>query len=214
MTLNELAKEYKQTKSNAILNKIFEVLSSEIKTKAQKIFYKQKFIKDKYEVEIFNKVTKKFVKAERVSTFKLCDTKKIDLEDVEQELYLLVMKLLENFDAEKPFENYLNATIKNWRPDFIRTFNFVQGLNTVNESELPEKNDKESTLDDIVIEQKEVVEIEDLFNNLTESEKKFIELKKLNLDKNQSQLAEIIGVTQQRVQQILESLKKKCNYHL
>jgi RNA polymerase sigma factor (sigma-70 family) len=215
MTLNQLAKEYKKTASSIILNEIFKLLTDALHKKAQYVFYEQKFSKGKYDIEIFDKTTKQFQKEKRTETFRLCDTKKVEFVDVEQELNLKVMELLNKYDARKPFENYLFATLKNWRPTFIQNLNFTKGLNTVNESDLADINDKHSSLDEVVsVMPEEEIEIDDLFANLTEEEKKFIELKKKFPHKNQTEIATILGVTQQRVSQILIDLKKKCNYRL
>jgi RNA polymerase sigma factor (sigma-70 family) len=211
--LNLLAKEFKRTKLRIISNRILTLLSAPIHQKATYVFYKQQFIKEKFKIEVFDKKTKTYKIEERVKCFRLCDTKKLEIEDIEQELNLKVLELLENYDARKPFSNYLFGTLKNWRPSYIQDVNFIKDLDTQNESELPDKENEQQTLDDVTdnyqSRQNEEIELDYLFENLTEAEKKFIKLRLKNPQKNQSELALIIGVSQERVSQIIEGLRKK-----
>jgi len=211
--INLLAKEYKRTKSQIILNQIFKLLSSAIHKKATYVFYRQQFIKDKFEIEVFDKKTKNYKKEERVKCFRLCDTKKLELEDVEQELNLKVLELLENYDARKPFENYLFATLKSWRPIYIQDVNFIKGLDTKNESELPDKNDEQQTLDDIAIrepkEQNGEIELDQLFENLSIQERKMLNILKNNPKITQTELAKRFNVTQERISQLFINIRLK-----
>jgi len=216
--LTKLAKEYKKTKDSKICQEIFTLLDKTIKDKANYMFYKQKFIKDKnitYTMEIFDKDSKTFKEKEIPSCFRLCDIKKFDLEDIIQELNLLILELLNNYDARRPFKNYLFYTLKVWKPYCIKDVNFIKRLDDTNESELPIIDEQEVTLNILGSHiSKEPIELEDLFENLTEIEKKVINLKRVNPKINQSQIAKNIGVTQQRISQILTNLKKKCKYDL
>ena len=62
--LNELAKEYKQKKSEKILKEIFKLLSSTIKAKAQHVFFKRKFVKSRYDYKGFDRHKQKIVSEE------------------------------------------------------------------------------------------------------------------------------------------------------
>jgi len=211
--LNDLAKQYKKTNSQAILFEIFKLLAQSIKTKARYIFYKQDFIKEKYEVLVYDKKKEDLKKQKRVRYFKLCDTHKIELEDIEQDLQLQVMELLKKYDPKKPFENYFNATLSDWRPSCVREFNFIKDLDTKNEAELVQENQEEPPLDDLATIEPEYpvedVNIDKMFRNLTEKEKSLLELMVKFPNKNQQELADIIGVTQPRIVQILKEIRKK-----
>jgi len=211
--LNELAKQYKKTNSQVILLEIFKLLAQPIKTKARYIFYKQDFVKEKYEVMVYDKKKEDLKKQKRVRYFKLCDTNKIELEDIEQDLQLQVMELLKKYDPKKPFENYFNATLSDWRPSCVREFNFIKDLDTKNETELVQENQEEPPLDDLATIEPEYpvedVNIDKMFQNLTKKEKNLLELMVKFPNKNQQELADIIGVTQPRVVQILKEVRKK-----
>ena len=210
--LNELAKEYKQTKSQVILNNIFKLLYKALKDKASYVFYKQNFFKEKRTTEIFNRKTKRFEKKEEIITIKLYNTKKIELEDIEQELKLKVMELLTNFDVKKPFENYLFSTLKNWRPSYVQEVNFMKGLDTINESDLNNKDEENINLDNFPAPEQKIEEptnYEILFQNLTIQERFLINILRRCPNKKQQELADIIGVTHQRIDQILKVLRKK-----
>jgi RNA polymerase sigma factor (sigma-70 family) len=215
-TLTKLATEYKKTKSEKVLNDIFKFLSLALKNKAKYVFYKQKFIKNKYETEVFDKETLKFKKEERVSTFRLCDTKKVELEDVEQELNLKVIELLDNYDNKLPFDNYLFGTLKYWRPDYIRKFNFIKDLDTINESDYTDTkgNNNFVNLPAPDPEDTELPDLSEMFGSLTKGEEKLLKLMIKFPYKNQQELADTVGVSQQRVCQILELLKKKYKKNL
>ena len=60
--LNELAKEYKKTKSQGILNQIFKMLEKVLKKKANYLFQERHF-----------------------GNIRLCETKLLELEDLQQE---------------------------------------------------------------------------------------------------------------------------------
>jgi RNA polymerase sigma factor (sigma-70 family) len=203
--LTELAREYKKIKSQKV--------SSALKKKADYVFYEQKFFKNEYKVRIFNRETLKFKNEKRINTFRLCDTKKIELEDIQQELNLKVMELLEKYNISLPFTNYLFGTLKNWRPSYVQDINFVKGLDTINESDLSgNKEIKDTDINDIPApEQKteESINLDTLFANLTSQEKMVINILRKDCKKKEDEIAKIIGVTQPRVAQILQSIREK-----
>jgi len=93
--------------------------------------------------------------------------------------------------------------------------NFLQWLGTTNESEMGE-DEGENLLEQLAIASPilEPANLMDFFEDLTEEEKSFLNLCIKNKDKNQSQLSEIIGVTQPRVSQIVANLRKKLKINL
>jgi len=212
-SLNDLAKQYKKTNSQVVLIEIFKLLAQPIKTKARYIFYKQDFIKEKYEVMVYDKKKEDLKKQKRVRYFKLCDTNKIELEDIEQDLQLQVMELLKKYDPKKPFENYFNATLSDWRPSCVREFNFIKDLDTKNETELVQENQEEPPLDDLATIEPEYpvedVNIDKMFQNLTKKEKNLLELMVKFPNKNQQELADIIGVTKQAVSKMIIGVREK-----
>ena len=217
--INELAIQYKNTNDRIILNEIFKLLYDSIQEKTKYIFYKHDFVKNRYQIKIWNSSQKKYKSEKRVNTFKLCNSKKIEISDVEQELKLEILRIIRDYDVKLPFENYLNSSLINWRPSFIRKKNFMEVLSTINESELINEEEEESPLNNLMSVDaqypEEHTDILSQFGNLTKKEKILIQLISSHPEKNQTELAEIIGVTQQRIAQMKQILKNKykktCN---
>lgn len=214
--LTQLAKEYKRKENPEICKQIFKLLEKVITKKANYVFYQQKFIKDKTitkEMEMFDKKTKQFIKKQIPICFRLYEVHKIELEDVIQELNLTILKLLENYDTNRPFTNYLFYKLKRWRPLCVQDTNFLGELNTKSESELSDNEEQQITMNNIKPTNfEEPIELDDLFQNLTEQEKKVIKLKAGNPQIKQSEIAKNIGVTQKTISIILANLKKKCKF--
>lgn len=193
MMLNELVLEYKTKKNSQTLNKIFLDLSKMIHNKAKFVFYQQKFS------------AKKFV-------FKLVDTKKIELEDVEQELNLFILKLIDKCDINKPFDKYLYSSIWLWVPKFVNK-DFINSLRNVPifDTDLDGDDANIKKLDILRVFSKfdEEVDLDYLFENLTDDEKKLLNILQKNSEIKQSELADIFKVTQPRIAQLYESIRVK-----
>lgn len=196
MNLTSMVKEYKQTKSDIVLNKIFIQIQPILKKKAKYIYYHKKFKGNGY-------------------SFTIAQTRKLDFEDALQELNMEILRIIKEYDPEKSFEPYFFATLWNWRPQFLKQGNFLQWLRMTNESEMGE-DEGENLLEQLAIASPilEPVNLLDFFEDLTEEEINFLNLCIKNKDKNQSQLSEIIGVTQPRVSQIIANLRKKLKVNL
>lgn len=204
MTLNELAIEYKKTNSKEILTLIFEKIMPKLKEKAKYVFYHQRFKAEEYSVNDYNKETEELENKIKVSTFKLCETHKMDYKDVEQELYLLVLELLQNYDINLAFSKYLSSSVWNWRSECVRQYNFIKDLQTINDFE-----EQNITHRQEFIFPEEEIEIDTLFKKLTKRELEFVELCKKYPEKNHSQIAEIMGVSREYARQLKNNLKKK-----
>jgi RNA polymerase sigma factor (sigma-70 family) len=188
--INELVKQYKKTKDSQVLNQIFEVLKNIIKTKSEFIFYQKLFKFGKFE-------------------FRLVDTKQYELNDVKQELNLEVLRIIKDYNINEPFEPYFFASLWNWKPRFVNK-KLIQQLLNIHEVD----EDEDSKVNNIPAEPVEIedeLNIDEMFTNLTDIEKKIVILLKDNPELNQSQLAETIGVTQQRISELLVNIRKK--YH-
>jgi len=192
--LNELVKQYKKNKSSKILNEIFLIVDKQLQQKAKWIFYQQNF-------NIEGKICK------------LNDVHKVDIDDIVQELRLTVLELIEKYNPKKPFENYLNHTLTHWFPEIMRKKDTRRDLGLVSQGELYNEETEEGiNIENFPIPEQtsqEKPDIDEMFVNLTEREKKLLELMIEFPEKNQQELADIIGVTQQRIDQILKGLRKK-----
>lgn len=195
-TLDEQVLEYKKTKDRNLLNNLFITLQPMIKKKSEYVFYHKKFNCGNYSI-------------------RLCDTKKVELDDIIQELNLEILRLIEDYDITRPFKNYFFATLWDWRPAFIRTGNFGKEINMVISENMLATDENVNFLDNMAdpnsIQVQDDTPIFQKFTDLTEEEKKVMNLLMKNNKMNQSQIAKIIGVTQPRVSQIIKKLKDKYN---
>lgn len=189
-TLNELAVEYNQKKEGAVLLEIYKKLEKTITEKAKFVFYQKKF---RYGIKLVN-------------------TKQVDFEDIKQELYLEILRLLNNLDPKKSFETYLYSTLWNWDASRIINQDFYNQLKNVNMITADEADEEDTPIIDTIAtlpKFDEEEEIEHLFTKLTSTEKKIIEILRLNSKIKQPELAKILKVTQQAVSKIFVSLRKK-----
>ena len=206
--LDKLAKEYIETKDKTILVKIFKLLKHILKQKASFVFYQKTFHEGKITGHIKSLDGKKIPVYEH--NFRLVDTKQTELEDVEQELAIEVIRILKKYKPTESFETYLFAAIWNWTPKFARKnkfFNYLK-FNTMNV--IDDTGKEKSLIDDIPQEISAYEEnFVDMFENLTENEIKIINLFQENGNIKQPEIARIIGITQQGVSFILKNLRKK-----
>lgn len=208
--LQQLVIDYKTTKHQKLLEEIFLLLDKLLIKKAKYIFYKQKFFKNYCVKRIYDEETKQYIDKQFTECFKLCDIGKVDYEDVLQELKIEVLRIIENYDIKKPFMTYLVSSIWKWRPDYIRNKQFVAELSNVEENEnILDKSFIEKSSEEINTKQ-----ILKRFSNLTEQEEKYIKLKINHPEYNQSEIADILGVTQQRVSELKKNLRKKYSADL
>jgi DNA-binding CsgD family transcriptional regulator len=183
--LELLVKNYKKKKDEQSLNQIFKLLNNVLKEKAKYIFYKQSF---------FGK-----------DGLKLCDTKQVELNDVMQELYLELLRIIDNYMVKEPFENYLYANLKLWRPKFINV-DFLKNLKTKSIYRLNEEGEEENLADNISI--PEPINIE-FSLPLTKKEQKVWELLQGNLNLSQEKIAEEMDISQKYVSNLITSIKNK-----
>ena len=193
MTINEMVVEYKKTKNSQTLNQIFISLSKVIHEKAKYVFYQEKFHASNF-------------------AFKLVDTKKIDLEDVVQELNLLALELINKCDIDKPFDKYFYSSIWYWHPRFVNK-DFINSLKNcpIFDTDLDGDDANENKLDILRVFPKfeEEIYLDDLFANLTEDERKLLIILQKNPSIKQSELVGIFKVTQPRISQMYDSIRKK-----
>jgi len=219
--LTPLVKEYLKTKSSTLLTSIFKELEQPLLDKAKYAYYEQSFCSGEYNIDEYNKKSKKFEPKTKKAYIKLKNTHEVDFSDVLQSLRLHVLLLFSKWEQKVPFEHYLLSSLKYWKPHDIIKEAFKKEIRTLNNSELTTEDDStgidryciiEPTQRDFQkeAEDKELVrQFERCFQGLTKSELKVINLLKNNPELKQSQVAEILNVKKQRVSQIYAGLRKK-----
>jgi len=197
--LKNLVIKYKKTKSKQILNDIFDLLKSIIEKKAKFIYYKKYF-----PVSLYHNNNKK-------GTFNLFKSYLCEYVDVEQDLNMEIMRLINDFNIKKDFKTYLFSSLWMWIPSFINK-NFVETLHNV-KLYSSDSDGRESGINIPANKniEKNFVEskIKDLLKELDNSIDKKILLNLLNKkDLTQIKIAKKLGITQQRVSQIIIKIKK------
>jgi RNA polymerase sigma factor (sigma-70 family) len=191
--LNELVVNYKKTKNSQILNKIFKLLAEVIHDKATFVFSQQKFQAKGYK-------------------FRLKNTNKLTVEDVEQYLNLFTLELIKRCDNNKPFDKYFFSSIWHWHPKFINK-DFLNQLKnfSIFDTDFEDDNVKTNKLDILRVFPKfeEKLNLDEMFDDLTVTEKKLLNIILKTKNQNQSELADILGVSQSYISRIFENLKKK-----
>jgi len=183
--LTELVIQYKKNKDNKILNTIFLLLEKNLKEKADYVFYQQNFFGKK--------------------GIKLSATKKVDYDDIKQELYYEILKIINTYDTKFPFENYLFSSLKFWKPSIINT-EFFKNLNTQSIYQINEEGEEENIAENIMITNPQKIEF---IEDLTNKEREIFDLLKSDINLTQIEIAEELGISQQRVSDLIASIKKK-----
>ena len=190
--LTDLVRQYKRTQSTIILGEIFQLIDDNLKKRAQYLFYQQKF-----------QVGKKSIR--------LVDLKRMEFDDVLQDLRLRILELISQYDVKRPFENYYYTTLQFWFPKCLRNRDQREELGILTESEMKSNEDDSSVFDHLTTPAVYPIENIEIFDNLSEMEKKVVDLFFDSPDKNQQEVAEILGVTQQRVSELIMNIRKKYN---
>ncbi|HUS50125.1 MAG TPA: winged helix-turn-helix transcriptional regulator [Candidatus Paceibacterota bacterium] len=189
--LNELVKQYKKTELQETFSQIFELLEETIVKKAKYVFYKQRFFSDE--------------------SLKLCDTKKVELEDIKQELRLEIIEWINRCKRSLPFDKYLYSNLWNWKPKSINK-DFLESLKIISIYRKTEEGEDENVIERIPTPEQKIEDLtnyDEMFENLTIIEKMIINILRENSKATQQQIAEIIGVTQQQIVKYLKKIRKK-----
>jgi RNA polymerase sigma factor (sigma-70 family) len=216
MKVESLIKEYKQIKDKKILDQIYLSLNPVIKNKARYIFEKKYYPLSLY-YRCYNCLQCKKQKSEQCQECTLCscvkgtfNLKKRHLcsqEDIENDLWIDVLRMIETYDMSKKWDNYFYASLWNWQPTFL-TKNFIKSL--LDES-LEESNDvekiEESTQRIVKIEADNLIEIAK--GILSEDEMKILYILLLPKKLTHLQIAKKLNVSQQTVSLKLAKIRKK-----
>jgi RNA polymerase sigma factor (sigma-70 family) len=197
--LTELIIEYKKTKDKILSEKIYIELRFIVEKKAKYIF-EQKY----YPISLYHK-------SEKNGCFNLRKHNLCEYFDVENDLWIEIFRIIENYDITKEFENYLYSSLKNWTPSFINK-NFVDSL--ANNSLNYVRNEEEQLIEIEDDNGKNITEqnsnLEEIFAICnTDRERKILSIILGEKGITQKEIAKKIGISQPAVNKILRGLKKK-----
>jgi len=223
INLTSLVKEYKETKNKLLLDKIYLELQSTIKQKARFIYYAKWYPLNLYHpCKYCRNCTKlnNIPKSEHNLICKNCqDCKCIkgffnlkknnlcDYEDVENDLWLEILRTIGNFDTTKDFNTYLFSNLWEFIPTFI-TKNFIKSLTNKSLIKIDEEGNESESEREISEEETQTKQI-DLDNILklckTKRKKEIVRLLAKGL--KQEEIAEILKVSPQYISNVLKGLR-------
>jgi len=224
INLTNLVKEYKQTKNKFILDKIYIELKTTIQQKARFIYYAKWYPMNLYHPCKYCRNCDKLnnvPKAEHITICKDCDICKCvkgffnlnknnlcEFADVENDIWLEILRTIENFDITKDFNIYVFSCLWEFVPTFI-TKDFIKSLS--NKSLTQQDDEGNESQIDILDEQEEPkLSSEEIFKvATTKREKELINLFLNDKTMNQEKAGKLLGLTQQAISLILNKLKKK-----
>ena len=165
--LTNLVIQYKQSKNKQIIDKIYSELKNTVRQKTQFIYYAKWYPMNLYHKCKYCRNCDKLnnvPKSEHNIICKDCNICKCikgffnlkkhnlcDFEDVENDIWLEIMRVIENFDITKDFNTYLFSCLWEFVPTFI-TKDFIKSLS---HKSLTQQDDKGNEYEiDVAIEEK------------------------------------------------------------
>lgn len=211
--LSELIREYKKTLNKLLMEKIYILLTPLIKKKSEFIFKKKYYPYSLYHkcvecLKCKNKIN--CDKCKRCScikgTFNLKKSGLCELEDIESDLWLEILRIIEYYDITKDFDTYMYSCIWEWKPSFL-TKNFIKSLQN---KSLSKYNQDEEDMD-IPIENTDIennYNIDRILKSCNSDNERTI-IKMLINGYNQSEIAKKLKLTSQNVSSLILNLKDK-----
>jgi RNA polymerase sigma factor (sigma-70 family) len=224
LNLTNLVKEYKQTKNKQIKEQICTELKSTIQDKARFIYYAKFYPLNLYHPCKYCKNCNKLndiPKEEHNTICKDCEVCKCikgffnlnkdhlcEYFDVENDIWLEVLRVIENFDITKDFNIYLFSCLWEFIPTFI-TKDFVKSLSNKSLTQQDEEgNETQIDISDEKIEEK--LSLEDILKVVkTKREKEVIHLFLNDKTMTQEKAGELLGISHQAISLILKKLQKR-----
>lgn len=244
--LERLVKEYKINKSDIIFNRIYKILLPIVKRKTTFIYYKKWYPYHLYnpcsQCKICHKLNK-IPKFEHTMTCKECDVCTCNplergffnlnnnglcrWEEVFNDLWIRILRTIENYDITKSFDTYLISTLWEYRPSFI-TKKFIKSIvshkpfkQSINEDdnndieEMCGEENREFYTEMIDERTEERPILQDIFKTCkNETEIKICKLYLENQNITEEELGEKLGMTKQNISLILHRLRKRLKKYL
>lgn len=229
INLTELVKEYKLTKNKTILNSIYLELKSTIVQKAKFIYYRKWYPLNLYHFckyckhctklnnipkKEHNLICKECEKCKCIKGFfNLKKDNLCEYSDVENDIWLEVLRVIENFDITKNFNTYLFSCLWEFVPSFI-TKDFIKSLS--NQSLTQEDSQNNEPQIDIIDENQksEIYQDEILKICKTKREREVINLFFENKTMTQEKAGKILNITHQAISLILHKLQNRLRKYL
>jgi RNA polymerase sigma factor (sigma-70 family) len=229
INLTNLVIQYKKTKNQAIIDKIYIELKTTIQQKARFIYYAKFYPLNLYHPCKYCRSCDKLnnvPKGEHSIICKDCEVcrcikgffnlKKDNLcefEDVENDIWLEVLRVIENFDITKDFNTYLFSCLWEFVPTFI-TKDYVKSLSNKSLTKTDDEgNEAEIDIPDEQAETK--LSLEEILKECkSKREKELLNLFLNDKSMTQEKAGEILGISQQAISLIFNKLQEKLKKYL
>jgi RNA polymerase sigma factor (sigma-70 family) len=216
--------QYKQNKNKLLLDKIYAELKSTVQQKAKFIFFAKWYPMNLYHKCKYCRNCDKLnnvPKSEHNLICKECDICKCvkgyfnlkkdnlcEYEDVENDIWLEILRTVENFDTTKDFNTYVFSCLWEFVPSFI-TKDFIKSLSHKSLTQQDEEgNETEMDIPDEP-EESSSLNLDQLYKMCrTKTERKVIDL--LLKGHKQIHIANELNVSEPYISQIIAQLKRKC----
>lgn len=128
-----------------------------------------------------------------------------EYEDVENDLWLEIMRIVDNYDEDRDFNTYLIACLWDWMPKFL-TKDFIDSLS--NTSTVVEEDGEEKEIDIEVPESSSRLSFEEIFSVCkTEKERRIVQ--KMRENKGVCEIAKEMKCSHQYISLITQRLQKR-----
>lgn len=227
INLTNLVTQYKQNKNSQTLNQIYTELTSTIQQKARFIYYAKFYPLNLYHACKYCRNCSKLNNVPKEEHNIICKSCEIcrcikgffnlrkdnlcEFEDVLNDLWVEVLRVIENFDMKKDFNTYLFACLWEFIPSFI-TKNFVKSLSNKSLTKMDDEGgESEIEIPDEQEEKSEPnISTEEIFAICKdEFEKKILTLILKNKKINKTKIAKELGVSSSYISLVLKDLRKR-----
>lgn len=221
--LTNLILQYQQNNSKDILKEILNTLDPIIIKKAKYVYYVKWYPINLYHFCKYCRNCNKLnniPKSEHSLICKDCEICKCikgffnlnknhlcDYEDVENDIWLEVIRTIENFDMTKDFNTYLFSNLWEFIPSFINK-NFIKSLSNKSLTQSDEEGNE--TQMDIPEEETQTKKIDlDTILNCCKTEQEREILRLLAKGSKQEEIAEILELSSQYISKVIIRLRKR-----
>ena len=226
LNLTSLVQEYKQNKNKIILDRIFLELKHTVKQKSKFLYYQKWYPLSLYHKCKYCRNCNKLIntpKREHNLICKECDICKCvkgffnlrndnlcELEDIENDIWLEILRIIENYDITKDFNVYLFSCLWDFIPTFI-TKDFLKSLTNKSLTQSDEEgNETQIDIPENKEDENSKITMQEILKLCqTDLERKICELYLANPKLSQVALAKKLGTYQKCISRVLNDLRKR-----
>jgi len=216
-----LVKEYKKTKNKLLFDNIFRELIPLVRKKVKFVFERKRYPFSLYHqckhcrvCDVEDRVIcENCLKCEcEKGTFNLRQANLCDYEDVENDLWLEIIRIIEHYDVTRNFNTYLYACVFDYRPSFL-TKDFIKSIKHRSLTHVNEEGEEvERDIPDVreTNTVNHTLSMSEIFSVCkTDREREVLAKLLKNNEMSQEEIASEIGIGQQAVGKIISKLRTR-----